>query len=55
MESSSWDGEIIVVSGGSASYLEAWGLSRGQMAGIPLNLKFSSAAPVAVPDALGCR
>jgi len=38
MESSSWDGEIIVVSGGSASYLEAWGLSRGQMAGIPLNL-----------------
>ena len=36
MESSSWDGEIIVVSGGSASYLEASGLSRSQMAGIPL-------------------
>jgi hypothetical protein len=38
MESSSWDGDMIVVSGGSASYLEASGLSRGQMAGIPLSL-----------------
>ena len=42
MESSSWDGEMIVVSGGSASYLEASGLSRSQMAGIPCGLHSSS-------------
>ena len=42
MESSSWDGEMIVVGGGSASYLEASGLSRSQMAGIPFGLHSSS-------------
>jgi hypothetical protein len=38
MESSSSDGDMIVVSGGSAGYLEASGLLRGQMAGIPFEL-----------------
>jgi hypothetical protein len=40
---------MIVVSGGSASYPEASGLSRGQMAGIPLNLQFSSAPTGRLP------
>jgi len=35
MKSSSWDDEVVVVGGGSASYLVASGLLRSQMAGIP--------------------
>jgi hypothetical protein len=33
---------MIVVSGGSAGYLEASGLSRSQMAGIPFGIHSSS-------------